>query len=67
MRRSLSLLVAAVAVAVAGSIFTAAPAHAWTCSFNDEVVPEVVGDAACTVILTTAGTACRVFKPACFD
>lgn len=60
MRKSLSLLVAA--VAVAGSIFTAAPAHAWTCSFNDEYVPTVVGDAACTVVMTTAGATCRVSK-----
>jgi hypothetical protein len=58
MRRSLSLLIAA--VAVAGSIFTAAPAHAWTCAYNDEVIPEVVGDTACTVVLTTAGVLCKV-------
>lgn len=64
MRKSLSLLVAA--VAVAGSIFTASPAHAWTCAFNDEYVPQVVGDAACTVILTAAGTVCRAVPKACF-
>ena len=64
MRKSLSLLVAA--VAVAGSIFTAAPAHAWTCQFNDEYVPPVVGDTTCFVLMTAAGTVCRVVKPACF-
>jgi hypothetical protein len=64
MRKSLSLLVAA--VAVAGSIFTAAPAHAWTCSFNDEYVPQVVGDAACTVIMITAGAPCRITSKLCF-
>ena len=64
MRKSLSLLVAA--VAVAGSIVTAAPAHAWTCAYNDEYIPPLVGDTACTVVLTAAGTVCRVVKPACF-
>ena len=64
MRKSLSLLVAA--VAVAGSIATAAPAHAWTCAFNDEYVPEAVGDAACFVVMTAAGTVCKVVRPACF-
>ncbi|HYP24059.1 MAG TPA: hypothetical protein VEV43_10825 [Actinomycetota bacterium] len=64
MRKSLSLLVAA--AAVAGSIATAAPAHAWTCAINDEYVPEEVGDAACFVVLTVAGTVCKVAKPACF-
>ncbi len=58
MRRSLSLLVAA--VAVAGSIFTAAPAQAWTCAYNDEYIPPEVGDTACTVVLTTAGVLCKV-------
>jgi hypothetical protein len=64
MRKSLTLLVAA--VAVAGSIFTAAPAQAWTCQFNDDYVPEVVGDTACFAVMTVAGTVCRVVKPACF-
>lgn len=64
MRKSLSLLVAT--VAVAGSIFTAAPAHAWTCATNDEYIPPVVGDTACTVVLTAAGAVCRVIPRACF-
>lgn len=64
MRRSLCLLVAA--AAVAGSLFTASPAHAWTCAFNDEYVPPVVGDTACFALMTAAGTVCRVVKPACF-
>ena len=64
MRKSLSLLVAA--VAVAGSIFTAAPAHAWTCAINDEYVPAEVGDLACGVVLTVAGTVCRAVPKACF-
>ena len=64
MRKSLSLLVAA--VAVAGSIFTAAPAHAWTCATNDEYIPPEVGDLACDVILTVAGTVCRAVPKACF-
>lgn len=64
MRKSLSLLVAT--VAVAGSIFTAAPAHAWTCQFNDEYVPPVVGDTACFVVMTAAGTVCRAVPRACF-
>ena len=64
MRKSLSLLVAT--VAVAGSIFTAAPAHAWTCAFNDEYVPPVVGDTACFVVMTAAGTVCRAVPRACF-
>lgn len=64
MRKSLSLLVAA--VAVAGSIFTAAPAHAWTCAYNDDYIPPEVGDTACFVVLTTAGTVCRVVPKACF-
>lgn len=58
MRKSLSLLVAA--VAVAGSIFTAAPAHAWTCATNDEYIPPEVGEVACDVVLTTAGLLCKV-------
>jgi uncharacterized protein (DUF697 family) len=58
MRKSLSLLVAA--AAVAGSIFAASPAQAWTCAYNEEVIPEVVGDTACTVVLTTAGVLCKV-------
>jgi hypothetical protein len=58
MRKSLSLLVAS--VAAASSIFVAAPAHAWTCAYNDEVIPPVVGDTACTVVLTTAGVLCKV-------
>jgi hypothetical protein len=64
MRRSLSLLVAA--VAVAGSIATASPAQAWTCAYNDEYIPPLVGDTACTVVLTAAGTVCRVVPRACF-
>lgn len=64
MRKSLSLLVAT--VAVAGSIFTAAPAHAWTCAFNDEYVPPAVGDTACFVVMTAAGTVCRAVPRACF-
>lgn len=58
MRRSLSLLVAA--VAVAGSIFTATPAHAWTCATNDEYIPPEVGEVACDAVLTTAGVLCKV-------
>jgi hypothetical protein len=58
MRKSLSLLVAT--VAAASSIFVAAPAQAWTCQTNDEVIPEVVGDAACEVVLTVAGALCKV-------
>lgn len=64
MRKSLSLLVAS--VAVAGSILTAAPAHAWTCQTNPDYIPPVVGDTACTVVLTVAGTVCRVVPKACF-
>ncbi len=63
MRRSLSLLVAA--VAVAGSIFTAAPAHAWTCAYNPDVIPPVVGDAFCTVVLTTGNVLCQVSSKTC--
>ena len=64
MRKSLSLMIAG--VAVAGSIFTAAPAHAWTCEFNDEYLPEVVGDTACFAVMTAAGTVCRAVPRACF-
>ena len=64
MRRSMSLLVAA--VAVAGSIFTAAPAHAWTCATNDEYIPPEVGEVVCTVVMTAAGTVCRAIPKACF-
>ena len=64
MRKSLSLLVAT--VAVAGSIFTAAPAQAWTCAYNPDYIPPLVGDTACTVVLTAAGTVCRVAPRACF-
>lgn len=63
MRKSLSLLVAT--VAVAGSIFTAAPAHAWTCAYNEEYIPPVVGDAFCTVVLTTGRALCTVSPKTC--
>lgn len=64
MRKKLSLLIAA--GALAGSVVTAAPAQAWTCATNDEVIPPLVGDTACTVVLTVAGTVCRVVPKACF-
>jgi hypothetical protein len=63
-RKSLGLFVAT--AALAGSIFTAAPAQAWTCAINDEYVPEAVGDAVCLVVMTAAGTVCRALPPACF-
>jgi hypothetical protein len=65
MRKSLSLLVAA--VAVAGSIFTAAPAKAWTCAYNPDVIPPVVGEAFCTAVLTTGRVLCAVSSQTCFD
>ena len=64
MRRPLSLLVAA--AAVAGSIFTASPAHAWTCAYNPDYIPPVIGEAACTAVLTAAGTLCKVSPRTCF-
>lgn len=63
MRKSLSLLVAA--VAAAGSIFTAAPAHAWTCAYDPDVIPPVVGDAFCTAVLTTGRVLCQVSTKTC--
>lgn len=63
MRRSVSLLVAS--VAAAGSIFTAAPAHAWTCTYNPDVIPPVVGDAFCTAVLTTGRVLCAVSSRTC--
>ena len=58
MRKSLSLLVAT--VAAAGSIFMATPAQAWTCAYNPDIIPPLVGDTTCTVVLTTAGVLCKV-------
>ena len=65
MRRSLSLLIAG--AAVAGSIATAAPAHAWTCAYNPDVIPPVVGDAFCKVVLTTGRVLCTVSSKTCVN
>ncbi len=62
MRRSLSLLIAA--AAVAGSIATAAPAHAWSCA-TDDVLPEQVGKPVCVAVTTVAGWICHLIPSAC--
>ena len=58
MRKSLSLLVAA--IAVAGSIFTAAPAHAWTCAYNPDYIPPEVGEPTCAAVMTVGRALCKV-------
>lgn len=63
-RKKLGLMVAT--VALVGNVFVASPAQAWTCATNDEVIPPEVGGPACEVVLTVAGTVCRVVPKACF-
>ena len=59
MRRVSRLLLAL--AAVASMSFAAPPAHAMTCSTNDDVIPHEVGETACTVFITVVSPVCSKF------
>jgi hypothetical protein len=64
MRKSLSLLIAT--IAVAGSVATAAPAHAGACPLDNENVPQTTaGKVVCVAVITVAETVCLALPSAC--
>lgn len=64
MRKSPSLLIAT--VAVAGSVATAAPAHAGSCAWENENLPQTTaGKVVCVAVITAAETVCLALPSAC--
>ncbi len=60
MKRMARLLLALTTVASVSAIVP--PAHAMTCSTNDDVIPHEVGAAACFVVMTAVSPVCSKWQ-----